>query len=280
MERVNPLDNFFFLKTFGEKGDEESLLGLLNAILKRTGRDGLVSVDISGDKTLTAEVAGKKMSILDVVACTDKGDYVNIEVQLQDPYNMDRRSLFYWSKQYVKNLDAGQDYKDLPNVIAINIVDFDYIKTGDFHASFHLWEDRDRTCMLTKAIEIHFINMVKFRKLKTKDIKNNSLERWLMYLDKGTPPEIIEEIIKMDTTIERTNDRLMFLSQDARTMRLYELQQKGQLDWNSVVNARDQNARERDQNARERDEAIQRSMEAERELAETKRRLAEYEAKK
>jgi predicted transposase/invertase (TIGR01784 family) len=280
MERLNPLDNFFFMKTFGEKGDEEYLLGFLNAILKRTGRDGLVSVDISGDKTLTAEIAGKKMSVLDVLARTDKGDHVNIEVQLQDPYNMDRRSLFYWGKQYVKHLEAGEDYSTLPNVIAINIVDFDFIKLDDFHTSFHLWEDRNTSYQLTNAIEIHFINMVKFRKLKTKDIKNNPLERWLMYLDKGTPPEIIEEIIKMDTTIERTNERLTFLSQDEKTMRLYEMQQKGQADWNSVNNALKRSEKSAQEEHAARVEAEKRAEEAARELAEANRRIAELEAKK
>jgi predicted transposase/invertase (TIGR01784 family) len=193
MERLNPLDDYIFIRTFGEKGDEEQLLALLNAILKRTNRDGLVAVDILENKTFTAEVIGEKSCVLDVRARTGKGDYVNIEVQLQDPLNMDRRSLFYWSKQYGKNLDAGEDYRTLQDVIAINIVDFDYIKHEDFHTSFHLWEDRNTGYKLTDAIEIHFLNLVQFRRLKNKDIKGTILHRWLLYLDDHTKPEIIEE---------------------------------------------------------------------------------------
>ncbi|GHV80656.1 hypothetical protein AGMMS49944_24470 [Spirochaetia bacterium] len=287
MERLNPLDDFIFTKVFGEKGDEEQLLAFLNAVLQRTGRDGLVSVEILEDKTLTGDTIGKKLGVLDVRARTDKGDDVNIEVQLKDLHNMDRRSIFYWSKRYIKHLNAGENYNLLPNVIAINIVDFDYIKLDDYHTSFHLREDRSPAYVLTDAIEIHFLNMAKFRKLKNKDIKNNVLERWLLYLDDTTPPELIEEIIRMDTVIERTNERLEFLSQDDETMRYYELRQMERADWNSVVYERDQNAQRADQNAqraeaaiqradqnaRERDQAIQRAEAAE-------RRLAELEAKK
>ena len=35
MQRLKPLNDFIFGKTFGEKGDEEQLLSLLNAILAK-----------------------------------------------------------------------------------------------------------------------------------------------------------------------------------------------------------------------------------------------------
>jgi predicted transposase/invertase (TIGR01784 family) len=261
MERLNPLDDFLFMKAFGEKGDEGQLLAFLNAVLERTKRNGLVSLEILENKTLTADIIGDKTSILDVRACTDTGDYVNIEVQLKDLHNMDRRSLFYWGKQYVKDIEAGDDYRLLPNVIAINIVNFDFVSLDDFHTSFHLREDRNADYILTDAIEIHFINMVRFRRLKNRDIKTNELVRWLTYLDATTPPEIIEEVISMDTAIQQTDERYNFLSQDKETRRQYDLRQIGQMDWNNVVN-------ERDRNAKRAEEAEKRAKEAEKRIAE------------
>ncbi|MDR3172277.1 MAG: Rpn family recombination-promoting nuclease/putative transposase, partial [Treponema sp.] len=49
----------------------------------------------------------------------------------------------------------------------------------DFHTSFHLYEDHHKSCLLTKAIEMHFIEMPKFRAFKQKDIQHNPLHRWL-----------------------------------------------------------------------------------------------------
>ena len=46
MDRLRPLNDFIFGKTFGEKGDEEQLLSLLNAILAKTKRQKLVTIEI------------------------------------------------------------------------------------------------------------------------------------------------------------------------------------------------------------------------------------------
>jgi len=100
-------------------------------------------------------------------------------------------------------------------VITINIVNFDNIKLNEFHTCFHLWEDSHKDYLLTDALEIHFINMKKFRQLKTGDITHNPLERWLTFLDKETPLEIIEEVVKMDTAINKANERLNFVCQRA-----------------------------------------------------------------
>ena len=100
-----------------------------------------------------------------------------VEVQLKDLHNMEKRTLLHWGREFTKGISAGDDYKELPKVITINIVNFDNIKLDDFHTCFHLWEDDHRDYLLTDVLEIHFINMVKFRKYKTRDIVNNPLER-------------------------------------------------------------------------------------------------------
>ncbi|MDR2691182.1 MAG: hypothetical protein LBB73_02635 [Dysgonamonadaceae bacterium] len=45
-ERLNPLNDYLFMKYMGEKGDEEQLLAFLNAVLQKTGRNGIISVEI------------------------------------------------------------------------------------------------------------------------------------------------------------------------------------------------------------------------------------------
>jgi hypothetical protein len=50
---------------------------------------------------------------------------------------MDKRGLFYWCMEYIQGIEAGQDYRELPNVIAINIVDFEFIASENFHTTFH-----------------------------------------------------------------------------------------------------------------------------------------------
>jgi len=177
LERLKPLNDYIFGKTFGEKGVEEQLLSLLNAILAKSKRPKLTAIEIVEHKTFIAEIIGDKTSILDIRAVTEDNTRFNIEVQLRDYGNMDKRSLFYWSKEYAAGLSKGDDYEKLNAVIAINIVNFEVVALPDFHTTFHLREDTHRDYILTDSLEIHFIDVRKFNALTEKDIKNDSLHR-------------------------------------------------------------------------------------------------------
>ncbi|MDR2097367.1 MAG: Rpn family recombination-promoting nuclease/putative transposase, partial [Spirochaetaceae bacterium] len=234
--RFNLLNDYLFLKVMGEKGDEEQLLGFLNAVLQKNDADKLVSVEILEDKTFSPEVIGDKSSILDLRARTDGNRRVNIEVQIRNLGNMDKRSLFYWSREYSKSLEAGRDYSELPNVVAINIVNFEFIRTENFHCRFHLWEDSDRTYMLTDALEIHFVDMVKFRRIGEKDVRNDPLQRWLSYFDPGSPKSLVEEAMKMDVSIRKAEEKLALVSSDKEALRAYQMREMALSDWTSGVN--------------------------------------------
>jgi predicted transposase/invertase (TIGR01784 family) len=240
-KRLNPLNDFLFLKVMGEKGSEEQLLAFLNAVLGRTGKNKLVAVEILEDRTFTPDILGDKASILDVRAKTENGTRVNIEVQLQNGGDMDRRSLFYWSREYTKHIKAGDKYIDLPNIIAINIVNFEFISSKNFHACFHLWEDTEKELLLTDALEIHFIDMVKFRRLRHNMVRggssflDDSLHRWMTYFDKTAPEELLEEVLKMDVAIQKAQEKAAFVTQDEDALRIYEIREKAIMDWNSAV---------------------------------------------
>jgi len=233
MGRLKPLNDFIFGKTFGEKGDEEQLLSLLNAILAKTKREKLVAIEVVEHKTFTADILGDKTSILDIRAIIDDGTKANIEVQLRDYGNMDRRSLFYWSKEFASGLDRGGDYSQLADVIAINIVNFEVISIDNFHTTFHLWEDDNPDYLLTKALEIHFIDVKKFNSLPTKDIKNEPLHRWLTFFDQNISEDTLKELIDMDAAIQKANEKMVFLANDKEILRQYNLREMAQIDYNS-----------------------------------------------
>jgi predicted transposase/invertase (TIGR01784 family) len=150
--------------------------------------------------------------------------------------NMDRRSLFYWSREYTKSLEAGQDYLELPKVAAINIVNFEMFPRGDFHTVFHLREDREHDLMLTDALEIHFLDMVKFKGKAEKDIRNDPLQRWLAWLDWESPAGLVEEVVRMDEAIGKAEARAEYLMKDKEALRVYEMRQMALSDWTSGVN--------------------------------------------
>ncbi|MDR1342045.1 MAG: Rpn family recombination-promoting nuclease/putative transposase [Prevotellaceae bacterium] len=234
-ERLNPLNDYLFMKYMGEKGDEEQLIAFLNVVLQKTNRDGIKSIDINEDRDQSADIIGDKSSVLDVRATMDDGTKVNIEVQLRNVGDMDRRSLFYWSREYTKGLTSGQDYLELPNVIAINIINFQFINADAVHTTFHLWEDHHR-CLLTDALEIHFIDMVKFRRLRKKNIVANGLHRWLTFFDKNTNNQVVKEILDMDVAIQKAQDKIAFVSQNAESFHAYQMREMALSDFASGIN--------------------------------------------
>jgi predicted transposase/invertase (TIGR01784 family) len=241
LRRFNPLNDFMFYKIMGEKGDEVQLLGFLNAVLGRIGDERFTSVEILENKTFVSEIIGNKTSTFDVRAVLHGGNRtisprVNVEVQLRNQHNMDKRSLFYWSWEYVKSLKAGEDYRELPDVIAINIVDYNFLPLHHYHTCFHLREDSERDIILTNSLEIHYLNMVQYRKLRGKDILNDPLCRWLAWFNEGSSPDLVMEVTKMDNAIQMASERMAYLFSDEDALRAYEIRAKALSDWTSAYN--------------------------------------------
>ena len=222
MERLKPLNDFIFKKLFGEKGDEPVLIAFLNAVLKKTRKEEIKEIVIKDNKELTKELINDKTGRIDVRATTVKGEEIDIEVQIKDQNNMDKRTLFYWSKLYLEGIKKGGDYKELNKVITINLLDFEYLETKQYHSSFHLWEDEQKDYMLTDLVEIHFIELPKFRALQNKDFKESSLQRWLAFLEKDINKNMLEELMNMEPAIKMAEEKLDYLSSDPYTIELYK----------------------------------------------------------
>ena len=234
-KRANPLDNFLFFKVMGEKGNEEQLLSFLNAVLTKPGEGEYISTEITENTALPAEFKGDKSGVLDVIAVLSEEIWVNVEVQLRNRHNMEKRSLFYWSRLFSKTIGKGMDYRELSKVVSINIVDYEFIPAGGFHTCFHLWEDEIHW-LLTDELEIHFIDMVKWRKLDNKDVVNNPLHRWLAWLDQSSPPELISEVVDMDRAIQKAEERRKDALKDMEAWLADERRLKAQMDWTTEYN--------------------------------------------
>jgi hypothetical protein len=84
----------------------------------------------------------------------------------------------------------------------------------------------------------------------------------------------------MDTAIQKTSERLDFLSQDKETLRRYDLRQMGIMDWNSVIYEKNEAEKLAEKESTARKQAEERAGQAEAALAKANRRIAELEAKK
>ncbi|MBP2021487.1 putative transposase/invertase (TIGR01784 family) [Clostridium punense] len=207
---LKPKNDFVFKKIFGDAKNKDLLIALLNSILS----DKVNDVTILNSELLKENIEDKK-SVLDVRAVTDIGHHIDIEIQVLRTVSMPERSLYYWSKLYIEQIAVGESYKKLKKTIAINIVDYDYINTSKYHNIFHIMEDETKL-KLTEVLEIHFIELSKLRNVNNMD----KLSQWMNFI-KGDSKEVILEMAKVNSDIEKAYDILRTMSQDREARALY-----------------------------------------------------------
>ena len=78
----------------GGKDDETQLLDFLNAVLGRSGEKTIKDPEILENNSIATNIINGKSCILDIRAILEDGIKVNIEVQIRNDHNIDRRSLF------------------------------------------------------------------------------------------------------------------------------------------------------------------------------------------
>ena len=158
------------------------MISLLEAILNVK----IDELEIVQDTKLEKDRIEDKQGILDVRAVFNDGTNVNIEIQLINQYNMDKRTLFYWAKMFAEQLNPGNNFSELKKTITINILDFNYIKGIEkYHSTYHLREDEFRENILTDVLEIHYIEFPKFESKEKPNLKS-ALERWLLFMKSMT----------------------------------------------------------------------------------------------
>ncbi|THF78800.1 Rpn family recombination-promoting nuclease/putative transposase [Cohnella fermenti] len=223
-ERLNPKNDYLFRRLFGEEAGKCLLISLLNAVLGRSGSQRIADVVIIGETQLGGEWIGDKEVVLDILCKTDRGDSINVEMQIRRFPVMEKRSLYYAAQMMVDSIHRGEAYADLKRVVSINILDHRYLPLARYHSTFHLYEDEEKHYLLTDALELHYIECPKFQEVAF-DI-DDPLHRWLRFLEQDVTPEQLEELMEVDEMIREAEDRLNQLASDEVTRRLYQMREK------------------------------------------------------
>ena len=93
MQKLKLTNDFIFKKVFGKKGNESILKDLLEAILKIK----IEKIEIQAEVELERELIDDKTGILDIEATIDDSTVIDIEMQMQNQYNMKERTLLLTS---------------------------------------------------------------------------------------------------------------------------------------------------------------------------------------
>ncbi len=225
-----PKMDFVFKRIFGNEKHPNILISFLNAVLNPS--DPIKSVTLQ-DTTIEKEYLTDKYSRLDVRATTDKGEHINIEIQLDNKYNMIKRSLYYWSKLYEGQLESGNDYQKLARTICINLIDFNLLNHDKFHSVYRL-KDCETHEELTDIIELHFIELKKMKHVKHADEVKSKLEAWLHFINQPDS-EVVRELEAVESEIKSAKAELIRLSGNKVERELFEKRRQAMLDEASAL---------------------------------------------
>ena len=181
MKFINPRTDFAFKHIFGSESDTSKLVSLLNAVLQNKDDKVIVDVDIL-DPYNAPNSPLLKDSYLDLRARDASGKYYLIEMQVANVQGMYKRVLYNVCKQYSNQLDKGDSYPLLNDVIGItftNFVLFDHLP--NLRNSFML-RDASGT-VFADDLELVFIELPKFSVGKDQSHQlSSTLDKWLYFL--------------------------------------------------------------------------------------------------
>ncbi|MGU3442257.1 Rpn family recombination-promoting nuclease/putative transposase [Bacillus cereus] len=239
--RVNLRIDFAFKQLFGSQGNEDILMGFLNAVLQKTLPSPIKSLTLE-DPHLHKAYKEDKLSIMDVRATLGTGELINIEIQIANKHDIQKRSLYYWSKLYASQMQEGMPYRDLQKAITINVLDFVlYPNQEHFTTTGVLW-DVEKEFRISEDIEIHYIELPKLI-AQWRDAQVNpwhdALVRWLLLLTANEDQNLTETLeaiaLEQDETLQKAIQKWDNMSHSQQFRREYEAREKVLLDEKAAV---------------------------------------------
>ena len=227
---INRTNDYAFKRILGSEEGKEALLGFLNAVLNLSADRQLTDLELV-DRELDPTYLLDRGARLDVRARTAAGVLINVEVQVANRYDTEKRTLFYWARLYQSQLSTGQKFADLRKTVTINILGFNLFSEETYHSVFRLREDQTGKT-LCDDLEIHFLELEKVKKLKRRP--TNPLEAWMMYLN-NLEVEEMEAIAMENQAIKKAMTIEDMFYKSAMERRLCELREKALLDELSMM---------------------------------------------
>ncbi|MCL1876041.1 MAG: Rpn family recombination-promoting nuclease/putative transposase [Synergistaceae bacterium] len=230
---INRKNDYAFKRIFGHEDTKDVLARFLTVVLEipiEPEELTLVHTEFS------PEYIADKASRLDIhVRRSASHEKMVIEMQVGDEGNIERRTLYYWSKGYAEELKEKQDYATLPRMINIVILDFDVFKWNDnskFHGVFRVLE-HEEAVLFSDALEIHTLELPKLKRQPPK-AEWSPLECWGLYLS-NMEGEVMERIAEQEPMVRRaiTIEDIFMKNEEER--HFYEIREKNRRDYYNAI---------------------------------------------
>lgn len=222
-------NDYIFKRTFGYKGEEEVTKVFLKDLLEMEIKE----IELDQNTITEKEIITDKVGIMDIKAELNNNMECDIEMQVVNQKNIEKRILFYWSKIYSKTIKEGNGYGALKKSVVVLIADFEFDRFKSIEKYLSKWKIREKDypkIVLTDVLEIYIIELPKYSKYAVNE-KIESLNLWVKFIKN---PEVVIMINKNDSktvketkqAINKAEKRLEELSNDEHERYLADLREK------------------------------------------------------
>jgi len=232
-KKYNPMNDILFKFIFGKEERKHVTIDFLNAVLDRHGAKAIKDIQFQNSEIVPL-YEDDKLTRLDIFCVTEDGTQIDVEIQIVDKKNMERRTLYYWSQMYLMNLAKGGKYQNLKPSITINILRYTIFPGEPAHSMYSIYNiETDRR--LNEDMELHFLEVPKFQKKPVSEM--TSVERWLAYFSNKLDIKEMEELAMNEAAIQTALDAAAVFMQNKKERLDYLNREMAILDYESDKDA-------------------------------------------
>lgn len=230
---LDPKNDYAFKRIFGSERNHDILIHFINDMLGFEGEHKIQSVSFL-KTSQDPEIAYKKQSLLDVLCVDEQGRQYIVEMQVAKAPGFEKRAQYYAAKAYSRQLNEGDNYSQLKEIIFLAITDFVMFPNKEGYLSKHVILDEQLHTRDLQDFSFTFLELPKFH--KSIDGLKTMVEKWayfFKYADE-TNEKDLAKIAGSDQVIERAYEELNRFSWSDIELNTYEQEEKHERD-NRVI---------------------------------------------
>jgi predicted transposase/invertase (TIGR01784 family) len=204
---LSPTNDIAFKKIFATEENKDVLCHFLNDVFYDTGRSPITEVNLM-DTTQLPEGMDKKMSMLDVLCKDEKGAVFIVEMQVASTEGFQKRAQFYAARAYSYQMNKGDDYRKLKEVVFLGVLDFVMFPNKPGYKSDHIILDKHTHEHDLKDFTYTFLELPKFTKDRIEDLVTYE-EKWCYFLKHSSDSEEMRKLLSTsDDRIQKAYEAL------------------------------------------------------------------------
>ncbi|AUX45469.1 uncharacterized protein SOCE26_069600 [Sorangium cellulosum] len=192
---ADPKTDFVFKKIFGSEEHKPLLIALLNDLLELDAAHRIATAEL-----LSAEqrpkVAELKHSIVDVKCIDAQGTRYVVEMQVLNVEGFEKRVVYNVAKAYTGQLDAGQQYPELNDVIGVTICDFELWpgRDGTHVPMLSRWRMQEQHGGARGLGQLQFV-FLELPKYDAGETPRTTIEKWAFFFREASNLRVVPEAL-------------------------------------------------------------------------------------